>query len=180
MSRGCVASEFALGTAPMPGNFPRRNRLISGLALGVVVVEAAMRSGSLLTARSALEQGPRRVRDPRIDPLAALPGCHWLIKEGATLVECAEDVLMELGWKPTGPAAGAAGRGEPERDPLLRAMGHAPVSLDELARATGMEVARIAARITHLELAGRVAALAGGRFQRLVRNAAATAGRDDA
>jgi DNA processing protein len=173
---GCVISEFPLGTAPAEGNFPRRNRLISGLALGVFVVEAAPHSGSLITARCALEQGRDVFAVPGSIHSPVSRGCHALIKEGAKLVEGAEDVLTELGWKP--PERPAEGRAE--RDPLLRAMGHGPVSLDDLAQATGIGVARVAARITHLELAGRVAALAGGRFQRLDRNESVMAGRDDA
>jgi DNA processing protein len=176
--RGCLVSEFPLGTAPTPGNFPRRNRLISGLALGVLVVEAALESGSLITARCALEQGREVFAIPGSIHSPFAKGCHWLIKEGAKLVECAEDVLVELGWKTQEPARTDA-RADAERDPLLRAMGHAPVSLDQLARDTGIEVARIAAGITRLELAGRVAALAGGRFQRLVRSETVMAGRDD-
>jgi len=173
---GCVVSEFPLGTPPAPWNFPRRNRLISGLALGVVVVEAAPNSGSLITARCALDQNRAVFAIPGSIHSPTSRGCHALIKEGAVLVQGAEDVLTELGWKP----AAAPPCSKAERDPLLRAMGHAPVSLDDLAQATGIGVARLAARITRLELAGRVAALAGGRFQRLDRNESVTAGRDDA
>ncbi len=173
---GCVISEFPLGTAPAEDNFPRRNRIISGLARGVLVVEAALKSGSLITARCALEQNREVFAIPGSIHSPLSRGCHRMIKEGAKLVESAEDVLTELGWKraPSSPCRKA------ERDPLLRAMGHGPVSLDDLAQATGVEVARLSARITHLELAGRVAAVAGGRFQRLDRNESVTPGRDDA
>jgi DNA processing protein len=173
---GCVISEFPLGTPPAEDNFPRRNRLISGLARGVLVVEAAPRSGSLITARYALEQGREIFAIPGSIHSPVSRGCHKLIKEGAKLVEGAEDVLTELGWKP----AAAPPCRKAERDPLLLAMGHGPVSLDDLAEATGIEVARLSARITHLELAGRIATLAGGRFQRLDGNESVTPGRDDA
>jgi len=173
--KGCVISEFPLGTPPLEDNFPRRNRLISGLALGVFVVEAAVQSGSLITARCAGEQGREVFAIPGSIHSVVSRGCHRLIKDGAKLVEGAEDVLTELGWKP----APSSPCRKAERDPLLQAMGHAPVSLDDLALATGLEVARVTARITRLELAGRVAALAGGRFQRLDRNEAVTPGMDD-
>jgi len=173
---GCVISEFPLGTAPTPDNFPRRNRLISGLARGVFVVEAAPESGSLITARCALEQNREVFAMPGSIHSLFARGCNELIKEGATLVADANDILRELGCKP----APASPCRRAERDPLLRAMGHAPVSLDDLAEATGIEVARVAARITRLELAGRVAPLAGGRFQRLDRNESVMPGRDDA
>ena len=173
-SGGCVISEFPLGTPPVEHNFPRRNRLISGLALGVLVVEAAPQSGSLITARCAADQGRDVFAIPGSIHSPVARGCHGLIKEGAKLVESAEDVLRELSWKPPAePQCPKAGR-----DPLLLAMGHAPVSLDDLASATGIEVEHVAARITCLELAGAVAALPGGRFQRLGGNEAVTARRD--
>jgi DNA processing protein len=173
---GCVISEFPLGTPPTPDNFPRRNRLISGLALGVFVVEAAPQSGSLITARYALEQNRDVFAIPGSIHSPFARGCNALIGEGATLVADANDILRALGWKPApSPPCRRA-----ERDPLLRAMGHAPVSLDDLAEVTGIEVARVAARITRLELAGRVAPVAGGRFQRLDRNESVMPGRDDA
>jgi DNA processing protein len=173
---GCVVSEFPLGTPPVEENFPRRNRVISGLARGVLVVEAALKSGSLITAGCAGQQGRDVFAIPGSIHSPVSRGCHKLIRDGAKLVEGAQDVLTELGWNP--PPASPCGKAE--RDPLLRAMGHAPVSLDDLAEATGIAVGRVAARITRLELAGRVAAVAGGRFQRLDRNEAVMAGRDDA
>jgi len=142
----------------------------------VLVVEAALKSGSFITARCALEQNREVFAIPGSIHSPVARGCHKLIKDGAKLVESAEDVLSELGWKPALPPPCR----KAERDPLLRAMGHGPVSLDDLAATTGAEVAELAARITHLELAGRVAAVAGGRFQRLDRNETVAPGRDDA
>jgi DNA processing protein len=173
---GCIVSEFPLGTPPARDNFPRRNRIISGLALGVFVVEAAPQSGSLITARRALEQNRAVFAIPGSIHSTFSRGCNELIKEGAVLVDGAGDVLNELGWKPPPPSPCRRA----ERDPLLRAMGGAPVSLDDLAETTGIEISRVAARITRLELAGAVAAVPGGRFQRLDRNEAVTAERDDA
>lgn len=164
--RGAIISEFPLGTAPVAENFPRRNRLISGLSLAVLVVEAAPRSGSLSTARWALEQGRDVFAIPGSIHSPLAKGCHALIKEGAKLVECADDILAELGL---GSAAGASSL-EPEcasHDPLLEAMGHAPASIDELAARTGQGASQVAARLVELEIEGRVASLAGGRFQQL-------------
>ncbi|HET6265448.1 MAG TPA: DNA-processing protein DprA [Usitatibacter sp.] len=166
--RGCLASEFPLGTPPTSGNFPQRNRLISGLARGVLVIEAAERSGSLITARCAGEQGREVFALPGSihSPLAR--GCHKLIREGAKLVECAQDVLTELGIASDSPKSAKA----KERDSsssVLRAMGHGPVSVDEIAHATGQSAAAISAELARLEIAGRVEPLAGGRFQRVTR-----------
>jgi DNA processing protein len=165
--RGCLISEFALRIPSIPGNFPQRNRLISGLARGVLVVEASMpRSGSLITARSALDQGRDVFAIPGSIHSPLAKGCHWLIKEGAKLVETAADVLEELGY-----AAQTAKRRAPkdadERDPLLDAMGFAPASIDEIAQRSGLDAATLAARLSCLEIEGRVEALAGGRFQRV-------------
>ncbi len=164
---GCLVSEFPLGSTPQPGNFPRRNRLISGLSKGVLVIEAALASGSLTTARLALEQGRDVFAMPGSIHAPQSKGCHWLIQQGAKLVERAEDVLEEIAWKPVA-AANAVPPPRPERDPVLEAMGFAPVSLDQIARCTGLDMARLAGRISQLEIEGRVAALAGGLFQRIV------------
>lgn len=164
--KGCLVSEFPLGTAPEPENFPRRNRLISGLARGVLVVEAALPSGSLTTAKCALEQGRDVFAIPGSIHSPLTKGCHWLIKEGAKLVESADDVLEELGCaRPPASAKSNTDDDEPA-DPLLDAMGFAPISIDQMAERTGLGAAKLAARLSRLEIEGRVAALAGGWFQR--------------
>jgi DNA processing protein len=172
--RGLLLSEFPLGTSPSKGNFPRRNRLISGLSRGVLVVEAATHSGSLITARLAGEQGREVFAIPGSihNPLAH--GCHRLIREGAKLVETAQDVLEEFGWD-TLPAADAQtperapdGAGAPDCD-ILRALGYDIRDFDDLAARTGWPADRLGARLLELELQGHVARLPGGRFQRIAR-----------
>ncbi len=164
--RGCLLSEFPLGTAPLPGNFPRRNRLISGLSRGVVVVEAALKSGSLSTARSALDQGREVFAVPGSIHAPHSKGCHWLIKEGAMLVERADDVLAELGIGGVD-ACREERRAPRERDPVLTAIGYAAASLDEIAERTGLDAAKLAALLSRLEIEGKIEAVAGGRFQRV-------------
>jgi DNA processing protein len=172
--RGCLASEFPLGIGPIAGNFPQRNRLISGLARGVLVIEAAEQSGSLITARLAGEQGREVFALPGSIHSPLSKGCHRLIKEGAKLVESAEDILAELGVEPRATAPATADDAVDEdaprpRSPLLRAMGHGPVTVDEIARATGQSAAQISAQLSQLEVDGRIEPLAGGRFQRVAR-----------
>ncbi len=162
---GLIVSEFALGTPPLPGNFPRRNRLISGLARGVLVVEAAPGSGSLITARVAAEQGREVFAIPGSIHTPLARGCHALIKQGAKLVESAADVLEELAW-PDRPAAPPSPCGT-DADPLLGALDGAPATLDTLAQRTGLTLDALSAKLLALELEGRVATLPGGRYQRL-------------
>jgi DNA processing protein len=167
-NRGVLVSEFPLGTPPAAANFPRRNRIISGLTRGVLVVEAALSSGSLTTARLALEQGrdvfalPGSIHSPHSK------GCHWLIKQGAKLVESADDLLAELGGAPS-PLAPPRAPGEPPAldEPILDALGYSPASLDALALRTGESASALAAELTRLELAGRVERLPGGLFRQL-------------
>jgi DNA processing protein len=167
---GCLISEFPLGTPPEPGNFPRRNRLISGLSRGVLVVEAAIRSGSLITARRALDQGRDVFAIPGSIHSPLSKGCHDLIKQGAKLVESAEDILAELGLGDAVAGKPAPGPAAPA-DPLLDAMGFAPVTMDQMAQLTGFGAPALAASLSRLEIEGRVAALAGGRFQRIESSA---------
>lgn len=160
---GLVAAELGPGAAPLPEHFPLRNRIISGLSLATVVVEASERSGSLITARYALEQG----REVMVVPGSVLSGrnrgSHALLKDGAAVVESADDILQQLGWGPS-PGAGVPPDGSDE--PLLAAMVPGETyGLDELASATGLPGDRILARLTELELAGAVTA-AGGRYVR--------------
>lgn len=162
---GCLLTEFPLGTPASAGNFPRRNRLISGLAKGVLVVEAATQSGSLITARLAGEQGRDVFAIPGSIHSALSKGCHELIKDGAKLVESAEDVLRELGVAP--PAQDSWKTHNERAHPLLQDMGFAPTSIDQVAERTGLSAASVGAQLTQLEIEGRVEALAGGLFQRI-------------
>ncbi len=165
-SNGLLLSEFPLGTGVAAWNFPRRNRLISGLSRGVLVVEAAVRSGSLITARLAAEQGREVFAIPGSIHSPVSRGCHALIRQGAKLVESAEDILEELRmqWAPPGPAAVAESDID---DPILLQLGYDPCTLDQLAARTGLPANVLSAHLLELELAGVVATLPGNRVQRL-------------
>jgi len=172
--RGVLLSEYALGTAPLAANFPRRNRLLSGLSRGTLVVEAALQSGSLITARRAVEQGREVFAIPGSIHSPQSRGCHALIREGAKLVERAQDILEELQLTHLDAgAASAAAVPDPatraETRALLRALGHAPCSLDALQAHTGLATEALLAQLLTLELQGDVARLPGGMFQRLQR-----------
>jgi DNA processing protein len=171
-ARGALISEFAPGTPPLRANFPRRNRLISGLARGVLVVEATLSSGSLITARLAGEQGREVFALPGSIHSPFSKGCHKLIREGAKLVETAQDILDELALPialPPQPAAsGEAEPTDPAARAVLAALGHAPADVDTLVARCGESAAAVLATLTALELDGRVAALAGGLWQRVV------------
>jgi DNA processing protein len=168
--RGIILSEYSLGTPPLPLNFPRRNRIIAALSRGTLVVEAALQSGSLITARQAVEQGREVFAIPGSIHSPQSRGCHALLREGAKLVETAQDVLEELGPVTPTPAPsarrGTAGETEPE-DPLTRALGFDPIGLDALVARTGLAPAELQARLLEMELAGRVARAAGGLYQRV-------------
>ncbi|MDM0039523.1 DNA-processing protein DprA [Variovorax sp. J22G21] len=170
--RGMLISEFPLGTPPLTQNFPKRNRLIAGLSQGTLVVEAALQSGSLITARLAAEQGKDVFAIPGSIHAPQSRGCHALIRQGAKLVESVHDILEELRLPNTlnfaasdaRPAA-AAGLFDPQ-NPLLDALGHDPVSLDALSARTGWSAGDLQAQLLELELDGHVARLPGGLFQR--------------
>jgi len=168
---GALVSELPLGMGALPHHFPRRNRLVAGLARGVLVVEAARQSGSLITARLAGENGREVFAIPGSIHSPLSRGCHALIRQGAKLVETAQDITDELGGggPPAGRAAPAQAPDEPAGPdtPLLRALGHDPLHLDALQARTGLDIAALNAQLLELELAGRVARLDGGRFQRL-------------
>jgi DNA processing protein len=170
---GGVLSEYLPGTPPRKENFPRRNRLISGLARGVLVVEATLSSGSLITARLAAEQGREVFAIPGSIHSPFAKGCHQLIRQGAKLVETAQDVLDELlPGAATKPAHDASAREKSDGSPLLLAMGYDPVTVDALVERTHAAPESITAELVTLELAGRVAALPGGYWQRLGRSEA--------
>ena len=165
--QGCIISEYPLGLPALPGNFPRRNRLISGLSRGVLVVEAAARSGSLITAHEANEQGRDVFAIPGSIHSALSKGCHALIKQGAKLVESADDVLQELGLLTPSPGPAAPGCAiPPAQQALLAALGHDPAGADQLASRAGLDAAGVIAQLLALELAGLVERLPGGLFQR--------------
>jgi DNA processing protein len=170
-AEGGLLSQFTLGTPPLPGNFPRRNRVISGLVRGVLVVEATPNSGSLITARFAAEQGREVFAIPGSIHSPFSKGCHRLIKDGAKLVETAQDVLEELGLAPARASDRAwAGTPAPDGDAarVLAALGHDPADVDLLAERTGLDASAIAVALVELELAGQVAQLPGGAFQRVM------------
>ncbi len=166
--QGLIVSEYPLGTPPLAANFPRRNRLIAGLSRATLVVEAALQSGSLITARLAAEQGKEVYAIPGSIHATQSHGCHALIRQGAKLVETARDVLEDWpeGWipLPAPPVAPIA-----DEDALLAAIGLDPVSLDALLARTGLDIATLQARLMTLELDGQLARLPGGLLQRLVR-----------
>jgi len=167
--QGMIISEFPLGTPPLAANFPRRNRIISGLSRGTLVVEAALQSGSLITARLAAEQGKEVFAIPGSIHSPQSRGCHALIKQGAKLVEVAQDVLEELNLSIAAPATGNhdAAADPQAGDSLIAALGFDPVSLDALQARTGLDTARLQASLLELELSGQVVRLPGGLFQRL-------------
>lgn len=173
---GLLVSEYPLGTPPLTANFPRRNRLIAGLANGTLVVEAALKSGSLITARLASEQGKDVFAIPSSIHAAQARGCHALIKQGAKLVESAQDILEELHW----PGRPAITNSMPEKredesaegllddnETLLEALGYDAVGLDALQARSGLSTPLLQAQLMALELEGEVARLPGGLFQRL-------------
>jgi len=177
---GAIVSEFAPGTPVFRANFPRRNRLISGLSVGTLVVEASVRSGALITARHAMEQGREVFAIPGSIHNPVARGCHQLIRNGAKLVETATDIVDELG----GLLAGLQLPDTPEREglaleapdsaaefaQLLAAMGWDPVDADSLVARAGLTIGEVSSMLLMLELQGSVRALSGGRYQRASKN----------
>jgi DNA processing protein len=162
---GTLISEFQLGTPPLAANFPRRNRLISGMSLGCLVVEASLQSGSLITARLALEQGREVFAIPGSIHAPQSKGCHALLKQGAKLVETAQDILEELGGQRVTPAQRAAPAGPDSA--LLEHLGFDPVDADTLSVRCGLTVGELSAMLLTLELDGRISVLPGGLYQRI-------------
>jgi DNA processing protein len=170
-SQGLVVSEYSLGTPPLPPHFPMRNRIIAGLTRGTLVVEAALQSGSLITARLASEAGRDVFAIPGSIHSPQSRGSQALIKQGAKLVESAEDVLEELPTQipllqtgPSEPSSADVGEGN---DPILDALGFDPANLDALVARTGWPAPRLNAHLLELEMAGQVARLPGQLFQRV-------------
>ena len=164
---GLLVSEYALGTPPLSANFPRCNRLIAGLAQGTLVVEAALKSGSLITARLSAEQGKDVFAIPGSIHSTQARGCHALIKQGAKLVESVQDVLEELKIDSPADAPARDDLSTPAQG-LLAFLGFDPVGLDALQARCGLEMADLQAQLMALELDGQVARLPGGLFQRLM------------
>lgn len=173
LRQGALVSEFPLGTAPKAENFPRRNRVISGLSLGTLVVEAALQSGSLITARCAAEQGREVFAIPGSihSPLAR--GCHALLRDGAKLVESAQDIIEELGALAALTASPLAEAeepalvpGDPQQTALLAHIGHDPVSVDTLVERSGLTAHSISSMLVEMELLGIIAACPGGKYIR--------------
>ena len=184
---GLVLSEYPPGSTAQPGQFPARNRIISGLSLGTLVVEATRRSGSLITARLAGEQGRSVFAIPGSihNPLAK--GCHQLIRQGATLVEEAADVFGEIATEltertVTHPPSGAQKTAAPtpprdadgDYEKLLAALGWEPVTVDTLASRSGLTIDELSSMLLILELEGTVEACPGGRFTRVATGQAST------
>jgi DNA processing protein len=175
--RGLIISEFPLGTASVPQNFPRRNRIISGLSLGCLVVEANLQSGSQITARLAAEQGREVFAIPGSIHSPMSKGCHQLIKQGAKLVDCLQDIVEDLNLNlelTTAAAENSASNKQPaDADsaalkPLLDVMGYDAISLETLVRLSHLTVSEVSSMLMLLELEGSIASLAGGQYQKIV------------
>jgi len=176
VANGALVSEYPPGTQAKPQNFPRRNRIISGLSVGTLVVEATPRSGSLITARLAMEQGREVFAIPGSihNPLAR--GCHQLLREGAKLVETAQDIVEELGallgsltvLSPGSPVQDPAAASilDAEYSKLLESMGFDPISVDELIDRTGLTPEAVSSMLLLLELDGHVSSVPGGNYCR--------------
>ena len=162
---GAIVSEFFLGTPPLPANFPRRNRIISGLSLGCLVVEASLQSGSLITARLALEQGREVFAIPGSIHSPQSKGCHYLIKQGAKLVEGVQDILEELGTLYNKDNNSVPNF--PEHF-LFQHLQFDPIDLGTLSELSGLTISSLSAILLQLELEGHIASLPGGLYQRVV------------
>ena len=169
-SSGLIISEFPLGTLSKPQNFPRRNRLISGLSLGCLVVEANLKSGSQITARLSAEQGREVFAIPGSIHSPLAKGCHQLIKQGAKLVDSLQDIVEELNLSKaiSAPVAEENSPTNQDQQRLLEAMAYEPISIESLVQLTGLTVSTLSSMLTLLELEGRITGLAGGQYQQIV------------
>jgi DNA processing protein len=176
LARGAICSEFPIGSVPRPEHFPQRNRLISGLSLGTLVVEAAKRSGSLISARLAAEQGREIFAIPGSihNPMAR--GCHQLIRQGAKLVESADDIVSELGSvvahlmqspEVSKPAPATVVELDSEYQELLNIIDFDPATPDELSNQSGLTIDQVSSMLLILELEGKIEAHAGGRYSKV-------------
>jgi DNA processing protein len=187
---GLLISEFAPGTPARAENFPRRNRIISGLSLGTLVIEAAAQSGSLITARLALEQGREVFAIPGSIHNPQARGCHTLIRQGAKLVESAQDIVEELAALLGSLAPVAEGDSytipahnpqadDPEYQNLMDALGYDPTSVDEIIARTGLTAEAVSSMLLLLELEGHVSSAPGGRYSRTDTLASRSSGREN-
>ena len=186
VQNGLIISEFPLGTPSKAQNFPRRNRIISGISLGCLVVEANVQSGSLITAKLAAEQGREVFAIPGSIHSPVAKGCHLLIKQGAKLVENTQDIIDELFIDGVAlsdaivsrkaessslseiPSESLRYQPISETDTLIQAMGHDPITMDTLIRLTTLTTEKLSAMLMMLELEGKVATVSGGQYQRIV------------
>ena len=173
-AKGSIVSEFPIGTPVIAANFPRRNRMISGISRGVLVVEAATESGSLITARLAGEQGRDVFAIPGSIHSPQSKGCHKLIRQGAKLVETAQDILEELNWmalpeKKMNTEIEHTQNSDhlPEKQVILSHMGFDPCSVEDLLTRSGLSAETLSVILLHLELEGCIASLPGNRYQQL-------------
>lgn len=166
---GCILSEYALGTPPISANFPRRNRIISGLSCGVLVVEAAAQSGSLITARVAAEQGREVFALPGSIHAPLAKGCHQLLREGARLVETVNELLdaMQVSPLAAAPITAHALPTETDCTDLLAQLGHEPIAIDELLERLHSTIGELSLGLLVLEMAGMIERLPGGKVQRI-------------
>ena len=169
-SNGCIVSEFSIGTPPKRENFPRRNRIISGLSEGVLVIEAAIRSGSLITARQASEQGKEVFAVPGSIYSPQSKGCHWLIRQGAVLTESIDDILIELELPLQNKILQMSSKEEQQSYDdcqVLTSMDYSPISIEQLVMRCQLDFQIISQRLTELELDGLIARAHNGDYYRL-------------
>ncbi len=167
---GCIISEYPLGMPAIASNFPRRNRIISGLARGVLVIEAASQSGSLITARMAAEQGRDVFAIPGSIHSPLSKGCHQLIKQGAKLVDSAQDIIDELNFSVPVVATNdfASESNVLKEDDFLASLGYDPIHLEVLLERTGYDIATLSGKLLERELDGQLESLPGGMVRRLM------------